>query len=69
MENHPYTTEPANSMGKCSIFQLFIPSFLDHKFLLLHLEDTFQFYNELVKGQSTSEAESDIFEEYLDGEK
>ena len=58
-------------MSKCSIFSIIFISFsiLDHKFLLLHLEDTFQFYNELVKGQSTSEAESDIFEEYLDGEK
>ena len=32
--------------------------------MLLHLQDSFTFWNELVKTQATSQDECDVFEEY-----
>ena len=52
-----------------SIFWLSYLFFADHSFLLLHLNDTFQFWNELSKTQATSVKENDIFIDYISESK
>ena len=37
---------------------------LDHLFLLFHLSDTYFFFQELIKTQSTSQEEADLYEKY-----
>ena len=42
---------------------------VDQSMLLFHLSDTYFFWNEMIKQQATSEAESQIFFNYLQAKK